>query len=232
MMEHPPYPWTAWESADYQGIEIWNQMSEWMEGLTPWNKIWRFVNPRRSINAPNQQTLLRGDEVNQKRKVSGIGGVDAHAHKHRMFGGLIELTVFRYKVQFQTVRTHLLLSKPLLPGVKVEEAKKLIYDAILNCRIFVSNFYNGDAKGFLFWAENEQGRAPIGGELLNRKGTHLHIHLPSQAQIRLIRDGKQLDSQEGKIVHFDIDQPGLYRVEVYKNNRAWIYSNHIRIYSE
>ncbi|MCK5454733.1 MAG: PHP domain-containing protein [Calditrichia bacterium] len=232
MVEHPPYPWTAWESDDYQGIEIWNQMSEWMEGLTPWNKVWRFVNPRRSIDAPNEQTLQRWDEVNQQRKVAGIGGVDAHAHKHRMIGGLIELTVFRYKVQFQTVRTHLLLTKPLLPGLNVEEVKKLVYDAILNCRIYVSNFYTGDAKGFLFWAENEQGKAHIGGNLVYQQGTNLHTHLPSIAQVRLIRNGQEFRRQEGKIVHFEIDQPGFYRVEVFRKNRAWIYSNHIRITGE
>jgi hypothetical protein len=232
MLEHPPYPWTAWESSDYQGIEIWNQMSEWMEGLTPWNKVWRFVNPRRSINAPNEQTLQRWDEVNGQRKVAGIGGVDAHAHKHRMFGGLVELTIFRYKVQFQTVRTHLLLTRPLLPGLNVEEAKNLIYDAILNCRVYVSNYYNGDAKGFLYWAENQHGKSHIGGELAFGDRTRLYVHLPSEAQVRLIRNGQTLQQQDGKIIHFEIDQPGFYRVEVFRKNRAWIYANHIRITSE
>jgi len=232
MMEHPPYPWTAWDSNDYQGIEIWNQMSEWMEGLTPWNKLWRFVNPRRSIVAPDKQTLQRWDEVNIKRKVAGIGGVDAHAHKHRLFGGLVEVTIFRYKVQFQTVRTHLLLTKPLLPGLDVEEAKKLVYDAILNCRVFVSNFYNGDAKGFLFWAENESEKAHIGGDIRYTPQTTLHVHLPTSAQVQIICDGQIILREEGKIVTHEVSRLGLYRVEVQRQNRAWIYSNHIRVVSE
>ena len=38
---YPPYPWTLWDSDCYDGIEIWNQMSEWMEGLTNYNGIRR-----------------------------------------------------------------------------------------------------------------------------------------------------------------------------------------------
>jgi predicted aldo/keto reductase-like oxidoreductase len=30
----PPYPWTRWDIENYTGIEIWNHMSEWVEGLT------------------------------------------------------------------------------------------------------------------------------------------------------------------------------------------------------
>jgi len=229
MLEHPPYPWTAWDSDDFAGIEIWNQMSEWMEGLKPWNKVWRFVNPRRSIVAPVARTLSRWDEVNNTRKVAGIGGVDAHAHKHQMFGGLVEVTIFRYKVQFQTVRTHLLLSKPMLPGMDVDEAKQLVYEAILDCRIFVSNFYNGDAKGFTFFAENSQGSTQIGGILPFEKNTRLTVKLPAAAQVNLVRNGKILQSKEGKAIHFDITEPGLFRIEVFREKRAWIYSNHIRI---
>lgn len=229
MLEHPPYPWTAWDSDDFAGIEIWNQMSEWMEGLKPWNKIWRFVNPRRSIIAPVRRTLQRWDEVNKTRKVVGIGGVDAHAHKHPMFGGLVEVTIFRYKVQFQTVRTHLLLSKPMLPGMDVKEAKQLVYDALLDCRVFVSNYYNGDAKGFTFFAENSHGSVQIGGILPFEKNTLLTVRLPASAQVTIVENGKILHSEEGKLINFEITEPGLFRVEVFREKRAWIYSNHIRI---
>ncbi len=231
MLEHPPYPWTAWESCEYQGIEIWNQMSEWMEGLTSWNKVWRFINPRRSIEGPAQQTLERWDQVNQNRKVVGIGGVDAHAHKHKMLGGLIKLTIFRYKVQFQTVRTHLLLSKPFEAGMDLEKAKQLIFEAILECRVFVSNYFNGDANGFRFFAENKQGMAHIGGRLVFEPNTRLKVELPRGADVQLVRDGRVLHEGSGKDLDFECEEPGLYRVEVFRNRRAWIYSNHIRIYS-
>jgi hypothetical protein len=231
MLEHPPYPWTAWESSEYQGIEIWNQMSEWMEGLTPWNKVWRFVNPRRSIEGPAQRTLDRWDAVNRNRPVVGIGGVDAHAHKHKMLGGLLKLTIFRYKVQFQTVRTHLLLSEPLEPGMDLEIAKRLIYEAILNCRVFVSNYFNGDARNFRFWAENNHSVAHIGETLVLQAGTRLRVELPAGADIRLIRDGRLIQEHSAVNMDFECSESGLYRIEVFRNKRAWIYSNHIRINS-
>ena len=30
---YPPYPWTEWD-VEFDGIEIWNQLSEWVEGIT------------------------------------------------------------------------------------------------------------------------------------------------------------------------------------------------------
>ncbi len=231
LAEHPPYPWTAWDSRDYHGIEIWNQMSEWMEGLTPWNKLWRLVNPRRSIIAPRPVTLKRWDEVNQRRAVVGIGGVDAHAHKHRMLGGLVEITVFRYKVQFQTVRTHLLLSRAFQPGLPVNEAKALIFDALLNCRVFISNYFNGDARGFFFAAENKNQQVHIGDQLQLDSATYLRVNIPVEAEVRLIYNGEGVDTKTGKELYFKIAQAGLYRVEVFRKKRAWIYSNHIRVIS-
>ncbi|MBN2364807.1 MAG: PHP domain-containing protein [Calditrichaeota bacterium] len=232
MVEHPPYPWTEWESPDYQGIEIWNQMSEWMEGLTPWNKLWRFVNPRRSTEAPVERTLQRWDRVNQKRKVVGIGGVDAHAHRHKMFGGLIGVTIFPYKVQFQTVRTHLLLEKKLSPGMDIEEAKKIIYDAILDCRVFISNYFNGDASGFRFLAKNRIGRAIIGEKLVLDVSTRFLVNVPAEAQVRLILNGELVAEKFGKNIEFPCADTGVYRVEVFRDKRAWIYSNHIRVERE
>jgi hypothetical protein len=232
MLEHPPFPWTAWDSSNYQGIEIWNQMSEWMEGLTPWNKLWRFLNPRRSIQYPKKHTLARWDDVNKDRKVVGIGGVDAHAHKHKMFGGMIEVTIFKYKVQFQTVRTHLLLPRELIPGMDVNEAKQLVYQALKDCRVFISNFYNGDARGFRFYGENNDGFAHIGDSLSFRKNTSLFVKLPASAEVQLIHNGQIFAERQGVELEFPIETPGLYRVEVFRQKRAWIFSNHIRIMSE
>ena len=230
--EHPSYPWTAWDSKDFQGIEIWNQMSEWMEGLTPWNKLWRFVNPRKSIVAPYPKTLKRWDTVNLERKVSGIGGVDAHAHKHKMFGGLIQVTIFKYKVQFKSVRTHLLVDRSFETDMDVESAKKLLYDAILNCRVYVSNYFNGDARNLSCMAENDQNQVTLGEELILKPSTVLRFDLPGKGVIRLIRNGEPVAETEALKSEFPIRKPGLYRFEVFRKNRAWIYTNHIRIVDE
>ncbi len=229
LVEHPPYPWTAWESDDFQGIEVWNQMSEWMEGLNPWNQLWRFIHPRKSVEGPNRQTLKRWDEVNLRRPVVGIGGVDAHAHKHRILGGLFQVTIFPYKVLFKTIRTHLLLTQPLIPGEALSRSRELIYQALQQSRVFISNFTLGDARGFEMKAINQRGIAVIGERLPFSEPTNCVVQCPARSKIVLLRNGEPIARKEGKKAEFDIEEPGVYRTEVYRKNRIWIISNHIRI---
>ena len=155
MKEHPPYPWTEWDTEDFTGIEIWNHMSEWMENLTEENKYQAFMHPLRSIESPPPETLKVWDELNLKRKVVGIGGIDAHAHKYNLLG-FFEVEIFPYKVLFKSIRTHILINDELKNGnenLPPERAKKLIYAALRDGRCFIANDYHGDSKGFRYFAE-------------------------------------------------------------------------------
>jgi hypothetical protein len=228
MKNYPPYPWTLWESDYFNGIELWNQMSEWMEGLTNFNKYWRVFNPRKAIVSPQEETLKKWDDVNQHRKVVGIGGVDAHGHIYKLWG-LFQITIFRYKVLFKTIRTHILTDKPLMASKDHKQDLSILYDNLLNCRSFISNYYCGDARGFRFYAQNRKKSAHIGDEIQFDKHTHLHVNLPHTAITHLIKNGIKIVSQKGKNLIFEVDSPGIYRVEVFYLNRPWIFSNHIRI---
>jgi hypothetical protein len=227
--EFPPYPWTVWDSDDFHGIEVWNQMSEWMEGLTHFNKYWRVLHPRRSIIKPMSETLEKWDIVNQRRKVVGIGGVDAHGHIYKLWG-LFQITIFRYKVLFKTIRTHILTDQPFTGEGDHEADIKNLYGSLRDCRCFISNYYCGDAKGFRFQAENKEEKVETGGELKFDKYTHLHVNLPQTAVVHLIRNGRKYAVQKGDTLVFDIVEPGSYRVEAYYFERPWIFSNHIRIF--
>jgi hypothetical protein len=58
----------------------------------------------------------------------------------------------------------------------------------------------------------------------------LRVILPNvSGTIKLIADGKQIDEVENIDAEFRIKKSGVYRVEVYIDGKAWIYSNHIRI---
>ena len=62
------------------------------------------------------------------------------------------------------------------------------------------------------------------------KNVKLRVLLPGEsAVVRLIRNGKLFDSVEGVEAEFVIEATGVYRVEVYLDEKAWIFSNHIRI---
>lgn len=232
MSEHPPYPWNEWETEDFTGIEVWNHMSEWMEGLNEDNKYNYFVHPLKSIIAPSSKTLCKWDELNQKRKVIGIGGVDAHAHKLNLLG-FFEVEVFPYKVLFKSIRTHLLCDSPLHKSnnsVEIIKDRNEILKVLKSGRLFISNYYRGDAKGFRFFAQDSNMIYHMGETIEFSEKIRLRVILPNiSGTIRLIANGKFVDEVENVDAEFRINNPGAYRVEIFLDGKAWIYSNHIRI---
>jgi len=231
MKEHPAYPWVEWDTEDFNGIEIWNHMSEWMENLTEDNKYQAFLHPLRTIAAPQDETLKLWDELNLKRKVVGIGGVDAHAHKYNLLG-FLEVEIFPYKVLFKSIRTHILLNNELIPDKSeesIQHSKTAIYNALADGKCFFANDYHADSKGFRFFAETDDKIYHM-GESINSSKIKLRVLLPvEEAEIKLIRNGKKIADTLGNSADFFIERDGVYRVEVYIHSKAWIYSNHIRI---
>ena len=232
MKEHPPYPWIDWDVDGFTGIEIWNHMSEWMENLTEKNKYQSFLHPLKTIFAPQKKTLKLWDELNLKRKVVGVGGVDAHAHKYNLLG-FLEVEIFPYKVLFKSIRTHILTQEEIKKGRSddaVEKAKKIIYSALEKGSSFIANDYHGDSKGFKFFAEADKKIYNMGDKVPQTSKVKLKIFVPSSnAEIKLIRNGRVIESWEDQEVSFNVNSKGVYRVEVYLNGKAWIFSNHIRI---
>jgi len=221
--QFPPYPWTAWDAEGFDGIEIWNQMSEWMEGINRLNQLKMFVSPRKALRSPTPKILRIWDELNQKRKIFGISGVDVHAHPYRI--GPFKLIIFPYKVQFKSLRTHLLLDTPLSSDNQI--AKKQIIDAMKNCQLFISNYRWGDAKGFSFYAKSKNQIAKIGESISFSEDVTLIIKTPQKCQIRLLHNGTIVSESVGKNLEYSAKEPGIYRVEAYVHKKGWIFSNHI-----
>jgi hypothetical protein len=230
--EFPAYPWTTWESEDFQGIEIWNHLSEWMERLTRWNKLWLYLNPRRSAIAPTDWTLQTWDKLNLRRKVVGIGGADAHAHHYPLWRN-IDVSIFPYKVAFRSIQMHLLLDEPP-EQMDSREALKQLFKSLRFGRTFIANRYLGQARGFRFWGEDETSgtqyhmgeRLPAGTELVFR------VKLPQDVtHAVLIKDSQPICRWRGAGGAFRSRGSGVYRVEARRYRRAFIYSNPIVIES-
>jgi hypothetical protein len=221
----PPYPWTAWEVKEFDGIEIWNQMSEWMEGIAYANRFRLFTSPRRFLTSPTSKTLKIWDECNKQRKVCGICGVDAHAHPFKL--GPFKLVIFPYKVQFQSLRLHLLLKETLSSDNQM--AEKQVIDTIRECHVFVSNYRQGDAKGFSFSAHCDDQSAGMGEEISSSRPVLFKVNTPQKCKIRLLNNGGLVKEGTGKILEHSTTDPGNYRVEAYKGKKGWIFSNHIRV---
>ncbi|MBE0551002.1 MAG: CehA/McbA family metallohydrolase [Ignavibacterium sp.] len=230
--EHPAYPWVEWDTEDFTGIEIWNHMSEWVENLTEENKYRSFLHPLRTIIAPPKETLKVWDELNQKRKVIGIGGIDAHAHKYNLVG-FLEVEIFPYKVLFKSIRTHILIDEAVKKGKTakdIETAKWQIYNSLKDGRCFVANDYVAESKGFRFYGESNKIKYQMGDIIPDHKNVTFKVYLPGiTAEIRLLRNGHIIETNNGIDAEFVVNKKGAYRIEVYYEDRAWIYSNHIRV---
>ncbi len=222
----PAYPWTAWEVDDYDSIEVWNHMSSWLEGISKQNKLQYLFHPRSILGTPAKETLTKWDKEAEKRRVLGVGSLDAHAAEYHW--GPIRLTIFPYKVQLQTIRTHVLTEEPL-PYDDPQRAQAMLMKALARAQVFISNYRWGNSRGFRFWCESKRQWALIGGAMKHHPSIVFKVSCPEPGTIRLICRGEVVATAEGTYAEFPVKTDGAYRIEVLKGDKGWIYSNHIKI---
>jgi hypothetical protein len=219
----PPYPWTAWDARDFDGIELWNQMSDWMENFKNWRSVVRIFFPRRFMNDAPAGLIKRWDEMNRARFVAAIGGVDAHTRRVDL--GLIHFTIFPVKVELKGIRTHLYLPAPL-PRNDPVRASRILVHALRSGHGFISNLRRGDARGTRLYLRDANG-AIIGPGIPPSPPAlpaTLVAELPARARIRLVRNGAPVNTVDGRSAEFPISQNGIYRIEAVADH-AWIYAN-------
>ena len=96
--------------------------------------------------------------------------------------------------------------------------------------MFISNYYHGDAKGFRFFAQDSKMIYQMGETFEYNDNIRLRVILPNiSGTIKLIANGEIIDEVENIDAEFRIKKSGAYRVEIFLDGKAWIYSNHIRI---
>ncbi len=223
--KYPPFPWTDWSAVGYDGIELWNQMSEWMERLGPYNQLAMAFSPRKSMVGPTDRLLKQWDEISLNRKCVGLASVDAHAFPIKV--GPFTVEIFPYKVHFRSLRSYVVLDKPL--SADFVEARTEIYQAMRHCRAYFGNMRWGDPLGLTFYADNGRERVPSGGTLPMSANLRLVMKLPSKAVMTLIRNGEQVMNIASSEATYEVSKPGLYRLEARKHGKGWIFTNHIRI---
>lgn len=210
--------WRAWESEHFDGIEIWSYMHDWVENLTLPGLPKYYLNPDAAIDGPDEHVLALWDRLNLRRKVVGLGALDAHAV--RMFFGLF--TAFPYEFLFRTVLTHAIVDDW---GGDAGNDTARLRDALRAGRSFVSYEGLGRADGFCF--EGNDGDLQMGDRKPLARGATLEVSLPQTAQIALIHNGSVAEARTAQNLHFKAASPGIYRVEARLEGRPWVFSNPI-----
>ncbi|HXF86041.1 MAG TPA: CehA/McbA family metallohydrolase [Anaerolineales bacterium] len=228
----PDISWENWEVEGYTGIELWNGLSELKTVVpTKLHALFYAFFPQFIARVPLEETLRRWDELlSGGKRVVAIGGSDAHAMHMRM--GPLHRVIFPYEFHFRTINTHVFIPEPLTGDVPTD--KKMIYNALANGHCFVAYDLAASARGFRFKAKGLETSAIMGDEISVKGGVTLQAHLPSPADIHLIKDGARIGAwRQTYACTYIATEPGVYRVEVYRNylgrKRGWIFSNPIYV---
>lgn len=224
--------WESWEVQGFNGIEIWNAMSEFKSRLrSRLHALYYAYNPQRIARGPFPAALAKWDELLATgQRLTAVGGSDAHGFDARL--GPLRWTLFPYEFHFQTVNNHLLLDAPLSGDLEPDRA--VILEALRRGRSFVGYDLPAPTRGFRFTANGFGQTAEMGSEISAQRGVTLQIRLPQAAECRLVRHGEVLQTwQNQQHASYITSQPGAYRVEAYLNyqgqRRGWIFSNPIYV---
>ncbi len=113
------YPWIQWDVHGFAGLGIWDLASDWGSSLTSvWQTFLSCWKPADALKGPKAKTLARWDDLTQKSHCVAIGEIDNHGHQRSFFG--FKRDIFPFEFAFRTIRTHVLLEKPLTEGIASE----------------------------------------------------------------------------------------------------------------
>lgn len=222
------YMWTSWDVKDFDGIEIWNYISEWTDKLRiPWNVIPKALFPNTSIIKPKKQVLKKWDELNNNgMKIAGIGSVDSHGHKYSV--GLFSMSFLPHKKLFGTIRTNIQTRQPLSTDNAVSEI--LTYLKYGNS--YIVNYTHADPYMFYCGIESKaSGNFALPGEEISikEKELFLFIYLQQDCHVRIIHNGNTVHTEYRNKISFPIKEKGFYRIEVFIGLKGWLFSNPIYV---
>jgi hypothetical protein len=101
-----------------------------------------------------------------------------------------------------------------LPSGELEHDRALVFDALREGRSYIAVDRLAPPAGFAFWAD----------------GDRVHARLPRPAELRLLRDGAEVERLDAAAeLDHAADGGGSYRLEVRLRGRVWILSNPVSL---
>ncbi len=223
------YRWKDLYVNGYRGICLWNFSSRWKERVkTPLHGLVFLAFKRQLLKGPSRKTLAFWDALCRDRRVSAIGGSDAHGSHFKW--GPIHILPFSYDFLLNTLNVHVLLHKKIWKDFVA--GKEAIYEALSEGRLFIAHDGLCPARGFRFDFLSSDGSYLVMGEDGAFQKGEIVIEIPSDGEIRLIKDGRLEKKWQAREAVFSVREKGVYRVEVYRRLfvfgwRPWIFSNPI-----
>lgn len=221
------FEWTDWSISDFDGIEIWNFLSQWTGSITMLNLPFRILFPHLSITKPPSENLEKWDEVNLKGfKKSAIGGIDVHANRYSW--GPVGFTLFPHKQLFRTIRTNFWLREKLTH----ENFQSQILTALKNGNSYIVNLKRQNPQKFYCGISSKTtNKFALPGEniALENGELSLSVYTPQDCTIKIIHNGEKIKSEYINKLSVPITKTGFYRVEVYLGFYGWIFSNPIYV---
>ncbi|MCF7920985.1 MAG: PHP domain-containing protein [Candidatus Cloacimonetes bacterium] len=218
------YLWTDQTVNQFNGLEIWNALSNWVAKIRPnVNGLLWVLMAHSFIKRASRKSIIWWDEMNkQGLRKSAIGSVDAHGLVFHKLG--LKIVILKHKFMFKTVRTNVLLR------IGEEPTIKNILHALAEGRSYIVNYHRGVPYNF-YAGIAVPGKAGVsfGEEIEFEEGMHFYFHLPSPARVKLFCDGSELSRQWLRKGSFTLYKKGNYRLEILKFNTGWIYTNNIYV---
>jgi len=228
------YPWLDWNVTGFQGIELWNLTSQWRDaavGYWPSLRMWLWDRHRPFFAGASPQALAKWDEVCQSGHVTGLAGSDLHAPALGI--GRLRYRILDYPMLLAAVNNYVLVEG--LKGDASSDSDQVV-DAMVRGSCWIAFDYLALAQEFNFEAETSREFATMGGTLKVAEGVKLSVGLPRRGRIKLICNGRMLESKIAKKWNLLTTNPGVYRVEVDMERRGewipWIYSNPVYLKNE
>lgn len=244
ILAHPfssKIPWKAWQTSDYDGLEIWNE-----------DEVWRRNNPLDFLDSlllytvndqlallrlarTPERNLAKWDELLATRPVVGMCGNDAHAELRLGHGWFLRFP--GYVPVFQVARTHVLLAATAAGGHPERADAAEILDALRRGHSFCSLDAIYPADGFVSRFSSAGVSGGPGDFLTWTRSGQIHIAVPRGAStplVKVLRDGREIIDRKTWTIDAPLPGPGKYRTEVYLRQPGvtgwrrwtlWIFSN-------
>lgn len=225
----PAAGWSDPIPASATGLELWSLVTDTAERIASRRDLLRYLlAPRaaRQLDHPRPEALAVWDRETATRRLVAIGGLDAHQFGLRV-AGRVPLRLMSYRRSFELLTTHVMLERPATGDAAAD--RDAVYGALREGRCFIARDDLAPARGFRFWADGPE-HLEMGGESHSGGGYKLHVRLPRNADVRIVRDGVEFArTHRGSSLDAQAPEPGVYRVEATLRDRgrqrSWILSN-------